>query len=325
MRRLPPSLHAPLLALITLAGLGLAFAQRGQALFSPGKLNALAYSSAPRGGVHSHAELRNNCTACHAPPWSSKSLASRCFTCHTETAREVSARLPIHGTMPGGQDCLACHHEHHGASGPLTDFAKFDHAFAAFQLTGQHRTTACSKCHQAGTPDVALRFKGTPQTCVACHADPPVHRGRFGTDCAACHSTEMWKGAVFAHKFPMNHGGGGKKNKECSVCHTEPDGYRTYTCYGCHKHDPVKTAEKHRKWNISDLATCSKCHPTGRKRPDQPPKGKGGITLLGSEETFSAHLAGSLRSATCPGEMGTPFDLWHTPDVHDAPARLIEW
>lgn len=272
MQPLRPSLRSPLLALAALGGLGLAFAQWGHALFSPGELNAQARATVARGGVHSHAELRNQCSACHAPPWSGEPFAARCLACHVETTREITVRAPIHGTMPAGRDCIACHHEHRGEHGALTDFAQFDHRFAAFQLTGKHQVIACALCHRPATADGKHQFKGTPQTCVGCHAEPPVHLGRFGTACAACHSTETWQHAKFTHKFPMNHGGGGKQNKACSVCHIQPNGYRTYTCYGCHRHDPVKTTDKHRKWNLTDIAACAHCHPTGRKRPDQPPK-----------------------------------------------------
>jgi hypothetical protein len=65
-----------------------------------------------------------------------------------------------------------------------------------------------------------------------------------------------------------------KNRGECATCHALPNDYRTFTCYGCHRHEPEKTAEKHLKWNIIELQACAKCHPTGRKRPDQPPKEK---------------------------------------------------
>jgi hypothetical protein len=110
-------------------------------------------------------------------------------------------------------------------------------------------------------------YKGTSQACVSCHAEPQSHKNRFGTNCAQCHSTNTWVGATFDHKFPLNHGGGPKhKPKACSVCHQSSDDYGTYTCYGCHRHDPEKTRQKHLKKEIVEIDACARCHPAGRKQ-----------------------------------------------------------
>jgi hypothetical protein len=158
-----------------------------------------------------------------------------------------------------GTECRNCHTEHRGAHGALTNLASFDHDCAAFKLTGKHTTVSCASCH---VNDV---YKGTPHDCAACHAEPKVHLGRFGTGCARCHSTSTWEGATFEHSFPLTHGGGGKKRKACAVCHTEANSYQTYTCYGCHRHDPGKTAQKHLRRGVVDIDNCVACHPTGRK------------------------------------------------------------
>lgn len=266
-RRIPLGL---IVVAATLAVMAAAWWSRGDALFSPGPLHAAPRRATPLGGVHSHAELANRCAACHPRPFSGQHMATLCLACHRDVQQQIDARRPLHGRLTQVQECRACHTEHAGPQAAITDLAHFDHSVTAFALTGRHLTTRCALCHQDQV------YKGTPRTCVACHAEPRVHLGRFGTDCARCHSTATWKEPTMSlefHKFPIRHGGG-KNRGACATCHTQAPDYHSYTCYCCHRHDPDKTAEKHLKWNIVELHTCAKCHPTGRKRPDQPPKQK---------------------------------------------------
>jgi hypothetical protein len=169
------------------------------------------------------------------------------------------------------QTCVACHQkddEHQGAFG--TDCAQchtpsawkdatFDHNLAAFKLTGAHVSVPCEKCHANGV------FKGTPQTCVGCHAEPQEHRGAFGTDCAQCHTTQTWQGATFDHVFPLNHGESG--NIACQTCHTTTD-FKQYTCYGCHEHDPADIQARHLEEGIGDFQDCVRCHARGQREEE---------------------------------------------------------
>jgi hypothetical protein len=188
-----------------------------------------------------HREL--DCKRCHAGVRSADAFAEapeRCVDCHR--ADDAHA-----GRM--GEDCARCH----DAAGwkPAT----FDHARSSFPLTGAHVRVDCASCHAGG------RYQGTPSTCVSCHPMPADHRDRFGDDCAGCHDTATWKGARFAHRFPLDHGANAAL--PCRTCH--PDGYRTYTCYGCHEHTPERIERKHRKEGIADFHDCVRCHPTGRE------------------------------------------------------------
>lgn len=248
-----------LTALATLTVVGGVAVLTGQQMFSPGPLSIARRAGGPLGGVASHGDLSSNCAACHAPPWSRETMASRCQTCHTDIATQINDGLSLHGRIANAGECRTCHTEHRGTHAELTRFDEFDHDWTNFPLTGQHRGVDCGSCH---TNKV---YKGTSHDCASCHAEPQVHRGQFGLRCASCHSTESWTGAVFAHRFPLNHGGGGKKNKACSMCHTTANDYSTYTCYECHRHDPTKTAEKHLKKGIAEIRNCTECHPTGRK------------------------------------------------------------
>lgn len=218
-------------------------------------------------------QFGNDCAACHNPanwqdakidhnktafPLLGKHTTTKCEACHVDKV--------FKGTP---QDCVSCHREddkHQGQFGAdcagchtPEDWAKatFDHSKAAFALTGAHIKTACTKCH---TDNV---FKGTPQECVRCHADPAYHQGAFGTDCQTCHTTSAWSPARFnlRHLFPLDHGESGVSS--CRTCH--PDSLKAYTCYGCHEHTPTEIQAKHLEEGIRDFQDCVHCHATGRK------------------------------------------------------------
>jgi len=198
----------------------------------------------PLTGAHAQVE----CEGCHVNDVF-KGTPQACFSCHADDDAH-QGRF--------GQDCQECHTPEDGWEG-----ASFDHSLAAFQLSGAHAQVECEGCH---VNDV---FKGTPQDCFSCHAEPAYHIGLFGAECAACHSTDGWKPAAFnqAHTFPFNHGG--SEPSECRVCHAEA--LTSYTCYTCHEHNPAQIESKHREEGISDFRDCARCHPTGQEE-----EGEGG-------------------------------------------------
>ena len=178
-----------------------------------------------------------------------------CQQCHTSGV--------FRGTP---QDCTSCHagrDAHGGRFGTNCaqchtpngwNQATFDHGLAAFPLTGRHTQVSCAQCHGGGV------YLGTPKVCSACHGEPAVHAGLFGTACETCHTTNGWLPAGYngPHTFPMNHKGA---NGNCQTCH--PSGPPAYTCYGCH--DAGKIERKHREEGISDFGNCMACHPTGQE------------------------------------------------------------
>lgn len=185
-----------------------------------------------------------------------------CRTCHIGDKFSFTAQTCVdcHGNkdaafMAGhvntfGSECLSCH----DGTGSLTNF---DHR-QVFPLDGAHAAAACESCH------VNKQFKGTPKECAACHAEPQIHAGVFGADCAACHSTTAWTPAALKnHTFPLNHGESGEI--ACATCH--PSTYTEYTCYGCHEHTPARIESKHAEEGIrgARLNDCAACHPTGRE------------------------------------------------------------
>jgi hypothetical protein len=132
----------------------------------------------------------------------------------------------------------------------------FDHN-QVFPLDGRHATLACADCH------ASQQFRGTPKECSACHTEPEIHAGIFGLDCAACHTATAWAPAQLTqHTFPFEHGSQGEI--ACATCHA--DSYVTYTCYGCHDHDPAKSQREHTDMNLTtdQLNDCAACHATGQ-------------------------------------------------------------
>lgn len=182
------------------------------------------------------AHLQADCTGCHQDG-RYVDTPTACIACH-RADDEHNGRF--------GEDCSACHRPTEWSD------VTFDHALSNFPLTGAHRNVSCENCHAGGS------FAGTPTACSACHAEPAAHLGMFGTNCASCHSTSAWLPASFngPHTFPINHKGA---NGNCSTCH--PSSLLSYTCYGCHEHDPAKMQQKHE--GVSNLADCARCHPNG--------------------------------------------------------------
>ena len=218
-------------------------------------------------------QFGQDCASCHTPEnWQDAtfdhSLAAfalsgahvdvACESCHINsvfkgTPHECAACHIQDDVHQGqfGQDCAGCHTPEDWKQ------ASFDHSLAAFALTGAHINVECTRCH---TDNV---FKGTPQECGACHADPDFHSGLFPADCAACHTTATWLPAQFqeAHTFPIDHGEAGPST--CRTCHAER--LSAYTCYGCHEHTPAEIEAEHREEGIADFSDCMRCHPTGQE------------------------------------------------------------
>ncbi|RMH41945.1 MAG: cytochrome C, partial [Alphaproteobacteria bacterium] len=172
-------------------------------------------------------EPKPDCVSCHKKddPHKGK-LGERCDSCHAEEGwREGVAfdhditKFPLIGlhvlvpceachideTYRGTPvDCVECHRQddtHKGTLGPKcetchnpNDWAlwSFDHdTQTKFKLTGQHKGLVCRACHVEGMKNPLK----PPTACIGCHRRDDVHKGRFGTNCGACHATDTFKGA----------------------------------------------------------------------------------------------------------------------------------
>lgn len=100
---------------VVFAGIGM------PSIFSPGPLNARV-SQTSLGGVLSHAELSNQCSACHAPPWQSVTMAQRCMSCHTSVATQLENGQWPHSMAVSVTKTTCkngCHTEHRGPASNL--------------------------------------------------------------------------------------------------------------------------------------------------------------------------------------------------------------
>ncbi len=150
------------------------------------------------------------------------------------------------------QKCISCHEDYHqktlgddcGSCHLTEDFKKaelFDHNKTKFKLAGAHLKTDCNDCHKLekrNGKDFRI-FKGVHfASCEDCHRD--VHNGKFGKDCAKCHSVVSFKQineSQFDHSktnYPLI---GLHKQVECKDCHKEKvtAKLKFTNCSDCHK------------------------------------------------------------------------------------------
>lgn len=195
----------------------------------------------PGSPVAAHAELADDCFACHTPFIGSR--AEQCIACHAvadigiKTTKGIAIdkerkNVAFHQKLVE-EDCIACHSEHKGVQ-PFRPIGQFSHNL--LEVTVQ-------------------------QQCDSCHSNPPdaLHRKIKG-NCVQCHTNEAWLPATFEHdqyfRFDRDH------DTECATCHINND-YANYTCYGCHEHSRSKIREEHFEEGIRDYENCTECHRSG--------------------------------------------------------------
>lgn len=255
-------------------------------------------------------ELGSDCTKCHATtlhfnaprskdfdhskfPLEGKHTTIPCISCHVNSQYKLGKRTCYdchakddkhQGKL--GKDCEKCHRPEKGAR-------KFNHeAMTTFQRTGAHRTTACSHCHRTKNAKRAalsvaewkqvkpratdLHFPVLGKRCIDCHQDP--HAGQYGSDCAACHTTDHFEritGGRAKSIRPKDHGGSwlrrhtilpesdsepGAEKRACATCHGSP------SCTHCHRvraprsHTGLWRARTHGAAAAFDPNACSTCH-----------------------------------------------------------------
>lgn len=175
------------------------------------------------------------CVACHANERYAKTPTD-CFSCH---------RLNDVHAGSNGKECKKCH--------ATTSWKKlsFDHdKDTDFPLTGKHADITCRACHKDDAYKVKLEL-----TCISCHKNDDVHKGKNGTKCQSCHDTKSWKNSRFDHdketKFKLY---GKHKKAACGSCH-KGDPYKeklAMDCYSCHKYDDAHRGQQGKQ--------CQNCH-----------------------------------------------------------------
>jgi len=256
-----------------------------------------------------YAGTPKTCVACHASDDAHNgAFGTECGTCHdtnawgNATVNHNNTAFPLTGRHQGTvcekchvngvykgtpTACVACHASndtHNGQFGTNCASchttsgwggATFNHKNTAFPLTGKHTSVTCTKCHVNGV------YKGTPTTCVACHASKDAHNGAFGTNCGSCHTTNGWGGATFNHNntaFPLT---GKHTSVTCTKCHINGVYAGTpKSCVACHAPDDAH--------NGAFGTNCGSCHTTS---------GWGGATFNHNNTAFP--LTGKHMGVTC--------------------------
>ena len=250
--------------------------------------------------THNHFSFRTDgkhaqvdCVSCHTNARTLTDFASApqdCFSCHQKD--------DAHQTR-FGTDCGACHSPEGWTP------AKFDHNLAAFKLEGEHAEAACEDCHQNGV------YQGTPSDCYSCHAQNDEHGGRFGTDCAACHTPTNWENATFDHArsiFPLT---GAHERVECERCHQNAVFKGTPSaCVSCHA-DPA--------FHAGQFGTdCAACHTTTAWSP----------AAFNGRHTFPLNHGegGTVSCATCHPSNFTTYTCYgcHEHNQFEVQAKHLE-
>lgn len=183
-------------------------------------------------GAHETAE----CEACHVEPIFEVALKTDCLACHEDDDAHE-------GTQ--GSDCRECHSEE-----AWTSDVFFDHGLTRFPLLGAHTEAECDACHESHV------FADAPEACIDCHREEDAHEGRFGTDCALCHSPVTWQDWFFDHDrqtdFPLE---GAHAVTACEGCHRGTLGAQARLgerCADCHRADDIHDGEFG--------SDCARCH-----------------------------------------------------------------
>ncbi len=233
-------------AVLFLAGFGIAFLLRGWSLFNPGQVTAISKAGVTYGGFSSHAAFENQCSLCHNPLQGNQNTL--CIQCHTEIAAEIKGGQGLHAGLVSNQVCSSCHQEHQGRDfNPIQNaLLAFDHNLTSFPLSGKHGTIPCADCHANNI------YNQAQTSCVSCHSEPVQHAGMFGLDCANCHNSNAWtpatvNGAGYNHEttgfsLALHTKGYDGQPLACTACHTSTDmsHFDQSPCASCHnQHDPT--------------------------------------------------------------------------------------
>ncbi len=243
-----------------------------------------------------------------------------CRQCHTDLAAKENRAQLLFATKPFG-DCAPCHLSPHSSgfsrqscnschtpegwrnAGPG---GRFNHDLTAFRLTGKHAGLSCEKCHNAGASRGKTRLKLAHNRCTDCHSDYHADEfaGRFGGDCAGCHTTSGFVPSTFTmrqhdgSKFPLD---GAHAAVPCAACHQRNAAarptfrFRDMRCESCHK-------DKHGGQFVNEMKerSCAACHSTGDWQPTYFDHARTGFPLAGKHKVISCEKC--HRTAQINGE-----------------------
>ncbi len=247
-------------------------------------------------------------------PLEGKHTQVACSKCHN--SNQLSVKDITHKTV---RDCLSCHKDQHQQqlSPKCTNChglnswkpaINFDHDKTNYKLTGKHTKTQCIQCHKRINGQGSMQFKNILYaTCNQCHEDK--HKGRFGTSCEKCHTTDSWKNltnsSAFNHdltRYPLK---GKHTAVKCLGCHKDGN-YTTPLVYG-------KCTDCHKNYhkNYEDIKPCETCHTVNSFKPSD-------YTTTHHNTQTNFKLAGAHLAVSCkachlrPGSTQWDFRLKET-------------
>lgn len=274
--------------IVALVVVGTSYAFTRNKMFSPGDLNAQI--GQPLGGVSSHAELIEECAACHPAPWDGTDMADLCIDCHQDVIEQLANRGTLHGAAMGemgSQNCRACHTEHNGAQASLTQFLRgdFPHHLVGFALNAHERIdwereVVCADCHQDNFTEFDRGI------CADCHQQVhpsfmQEHTALFGLACLDCHDGLDTYGADFDHNQQAFKLEGKHAALGCEQCHQGAVNISMLkntpqACESCHLEDDA---------HEGNLGTqCAVCHIPVGWTPAEFDHSKTGFLLVGGHE-----------------------------------------
>jgi hypothetical protein len=177
-----------------------------------------------------------------------------CKECH-ETIVKNGVDFQVFAPVPHN-DCVACHEDPHKdhfkgtctqchvdeSFSTFTGKKNFNHNNTNFELKGKHRSTDCYACHERSSDPLRVfqdRIAVGVNQCATCHKD--AHEGRFGNDCAKCHTEKSFLDVktmdFFDHSvtdYPLE---GKHIGVDCKKCHEEryTDPIDFSACMNCHE------------------------------------------------------------------------------------------
>ncbi|MEP6795247.1 MAG: hypothetical protein ABJB16_13035 [Saprospiraceae bacterium] len=202
----------------------------------------------PLTGAHTSVE----CLSCHANGFAG--TPTQCVACHTTDFNQSTN--PNHTHLGLSTDCVICH-----TTAPNWTPAAFPNHNDYYVLSGAHATIAnqCATCHQGN-------YNNTPSTCAGCHlqdynqsTNPSHSTLHLSTDCATCHSENIWSPSSFNHdNVYVLHGAHTVIANQCASCHQNGVDNTPTTCVGCHLQDFNQTTDpSHAVLQFStDCVTC---------------------------------------------------------------------
>ena len=181
------------------------------------------------------------CADCHGEGSYASVPDETCANCHGGYDAEfMSAHLE-----QAGSRCQACHD---GAD----RMRNFDHNSTVFPLDGLHAAVRCADCHLDG------QIEDISQVCQDCHAEPAVHLGLLGLECAGCHTSAGWTPASLDGQ-PFEHAA---TTGFSLARHALDYAGQVMNCAACHPAGAGQQAGQQAGLQISgaDLQTCADCH-----------------------------------------------------------------